>query len=64
MPPSALLREAEELKAVCQRIELLAEQHSHISEVLLIVSESIRGNAVVLEVLVATRFDNPPFRPV
>jgi len=59
MPAKALLREAQHLKDVCQRLDLLAEQHPHVSDAILTISGSIRSTATVLEVLVTTRLDPP-----
>ena len=57
MSSKALLREAQELKNVCERIDLLAEQHDHVTEALLSISGTIRSSATLLEVLVATKLD-------
>lgn len=59
MPFQALLREAHQLKQICQRLELLAEEHPHLTDAVLTISGSIRNTAVLLEVLVATK-GNPP----
>ena len=57
MPSQAILHEAEQLKAVCERLELIAEQHPLVTDALLTISGSIRQTATILEVLVATKLD-------
>jgi hypothetical protein len=59
MPANALLSEAERLKSVSERLELLADRHPHVTETLLTISESIRSTAKLLEVLVAAKLDVP-----
>ena len=59
MPVNALLSEAERLKSVSEQLELLADRHPRVTEALLTISESIRGTATLLEVLVATKLDVP-----
>ena len=55
MPFQALLREAHQLKQICQRLEWLAEEHPHLTQSVLTISETIRSAAVLLEVLVAAK---------
>jgi len=55
MPSTAILHEAEQLHNVSDRLDLLAEQHSLVSEALLSISGSVRNTATLLEVLVATK---------
>ena len=55
MPSQDILREAQHLKNVSQRLESMAEQHSHITTALLTICGTIRSTATVLEVLVATK---------
>lgn len=62
MPSKALLREAQHLKNVCDRLEVLADEHPHVTDALLSVCGTIRSTATILEVLVATRLDGR--RPV
>ena len=59
MPAKALLREAQHLKDVCQRLDLLAEQHPNVSDAILTISGNIRSTATILEVLVTTKLDGP-----
>ena len=62
MPSAALLHEAQQLKNVCQRLELLADQHPRITDAILSICGSIRSTATILEVLVVTKLDDA--RPV
>ena len=55
MPSIAILREAEQLHKVSDRLDSLAEQHPIVSEALLTISGSVRNTATLLEVLVATK---------
>ena len=55
MPSKAILQEAQTLKDVCKRLELLAEQHSNVTEALAAICVTIQGSATILEVLVATK---------
>lgn len=57
MYSQAILHEAEQLNCVCQRLELVAEQHSPITEALLTICGTIRHTATILEVLVATKLE-------
>lgn len=59
MPSKALLHEAQQLKDVSQRLELLADQHPHITDSLLSICGTIRGTAAILEVLVTTKLGGP-----
>jgi hypothetical protein len=55
MRSTAILHEAEQLHNVSDRLDLLADQHPLVSEVLLTISGSVRNTATLLEVLVATK---------
>ena len=55
MPPSAILREAQQLHNVSERLDSLADQHPLISEALITISGNVRHTATLLEVLVATK---------
>jgi hypothetical protein len=57
MPSNTLLHEAQELKAVSGRLELLADQHPTVTDAILAISGSVRTNATMIEVLVATKLD-------
>ena len=64
MSSKALLQEAQRLKDVCRRLEVVAEQQSHVSDALLTICGIIRSTATILEVLVATKLDGGFYRPV
>ena len=55
MPSIAILREAQQLHNVSDRLELLAEEHPGVSEALITISGSVRNTATLLEVLVAAK---------
>ena len=55
MSSTAILFEAKQLHNVGDRLDLLAELHPVVSEVLLAISGNIRQTATLLEVLVATK---------
>ena len=55
MPPKALLHEAQQLKDVSGRLELLADEHPTVADAILSISGTIRSTATILEVLVATK---------
>ena len=57
MPSKALLHEAQQLKKVSGRLELLAEEHPTVTDAILKICGMIRSTANVLEVLVATKLD-------
>ena len=59
MPFEAILREVEQLREVSDRLVILADQHPLVSEALMTISGSIRNNATVLGVLVATKMARP-----
>ena len=59
MPFEAILNEVEQLHGVSSRLEGLAEQHPPVSAALITIAESVRNNAVVLAVLVATKNPKP-----
>lgn len=55
MPSKALLDEAEQLKEVSGRLELLADEHPTVTDAILKICGTIRSTATILEVLVATK---------
>lgn len=55
----AILNEVEQLHGVSSRLEGLAEEHPPVSTALITIAESVRNNAVVLAVLVATKNPKP-----
>ena len=55
MPSKALLHEAQQLKDVSGRLELLAEEHPTVTDAILKICGTIRSTATILEVLVATK---------
>ena len=55
MPAKALLREAQDLKAISQRLELLASDHTGVGHALITISGTILHTATLIEVLVATK---------
>ena len=55
----AILAEAAQLHNVSNRLESLAEQHLPLSEVLMMISGSVRDTATVLEVLIVTKTAKP-----
>lgn len=55
MPASPLLEEAQQLKDVCQRLELAVDLYPSVTEAVLTICGTIRSTATLLEVLVATR---------
>jgi hypothetical protein len=57
MPLNLILREAQQLHSVSDRLGSLAEEHPIVSEALLTISGSVRNTATLLEVLVATKMD-------
>lgn len=57
-----ILQEVKELKNVCQRLELVAEQHPSLTDALMTICGTISSTAVLLEVLVATKL--PLSRPL
>ena len=59
MPFEAILNEVEQLHGVSTRLEGLAEEHPPVSEALMTIAGSVRNNAVVLAVLVATKTPKP-----
>ena len=64
MPPSAILREAQQLHSVSERLDSLAEEHPIVSTALTTIAGSVRNTATLLEVLVATKMPpHPGFNP-
>ncbi|MGC1449814.1 MAG: hypothetical protein WA830_07240 [Candidatus Sulfotelmatobacter sp.] len=59
MPSLAILREAQRLYNVSDRLDLLAEEHPVVSAALVTISGSVRNTATLLEVLVATKMEAP-----
>jgi len=57
MPSKALLRAAQELKDVSQRLELLADQNPHVADAVMSICGTVRNAATIIEVLVATKLD-------
>jgi len=55
MPSSEILREAQQLHGVSDRLDTLSEEHPLISAALVTISGSVRNTATLLEVLVATK---------
>jgi hypothetical protein len=55
MHPSAILKEAQQLYNVSDRLDLLAEQPPTVSEALITIAGSVRSTATLLEVVVATK---------
>lgn len=62
MPSNPLLHEAQQLKDVSGRLELLADQHPSVTGAILAICGAVRTNATMIEVLVATKLD--AIRPV
>jgi hypothetical protein len=56
----AILKEVERLKRMSRRLELLADEHSFVTNALLSVSGSILGIATVLKVLVISKASMRP----
>jgi hypothetical protein len=59
MPFEAILREAQQLHDVSERLAILAEQHPPVTEALLTISGSVQNTATILGVLVATKMTRP-----
>ena len=57
MPSKALLHEAQQLKDVSGRLELLADEHPTVTDAICTICGTIRSTATILEVLVATKVD-------
>ena len=57
MPSSAILREAQKLHSVSDRLDLLAGEHPLVSEALVTISGNVRQTATLLEVLVVTKLE-------
>jgi len=57
MPLHAILQEAQHLRDVCTRLELVADRHVHLTEQLLAISATIQNAAILLEVLVVAKLD-------
>jgi hypothetical protein len=55
MPSNAILREAQQLHNVSDRLDSLAGEHPLVSDALITISGSVRNTATLLEVLVATK---------
>jgi uncharacterized protein YdcH (DUF465 family) len=55
MPAKGLQHEIDQLKAVSARLDSLADQHPIIEQEIMGISGNILRNAVLLEVLLATR---------
>jgi hypothetical protein len=59
MSATRILNEAQKLNRVSSRLDVFAEQHPYASDALLLIAARIRDNAVLLEVLVATKIMPP-----
>lgn len=57
MPLHALLHEAQQLKDVSGRLELLADEHPTVADAILAICGAVLTNATMIEVLVATKLD-------
>jgi hypothetical protein len=55
MYPSAILREAQQLHNVSDRLDLLSDEHPGVSEELIAISGNVRTIATSLELLVVTK---------
>ena len=60
MPSSAILREAQKLHSVSDRLDLLAGEHPLVSEALVTISGNVRQTATLLEVLVTVKLNQDP----
>ena len=60
VPYNTILQEVDRLKQMSGRLELLANKHSSVTEVLMSISASILGIATVLEVLVISKSGTRP----
>jgi hypothetical protein len=60
VPYNTILKEVERLKQMSERLELLANEHSSVTEALMSISGSILGIATVLEVLVISKLGARP----
>jgi hypothetical protein len=58
MYPSSILHEAQQLHSVSDRLDLLSDEHPHVSEELTLISGNVRMIATSLELLVVTK--TPP----
>ena len=57
MLSNELLYEAEQLRNVCTRLELMADRHIHLTEKLIAICTTIKSSAILLEVLVVAKLD-------
>jgi hypothetical protein len=55
MPSTAILKEAQKLHNVSDRLDALAEEHPVVSDALVTISGNVRHTATLLEVLVVTK---------
>ena len=60
MPSGAILKEAQRLHTVSNRLNALAEKHPAVSDALVTISGTVRHTATLLEVLVVTKFGPLP----
>ena len=60
MPSKALLHEAQQLKEVSGRLELLADEHPTVMDAILTISGTIRNTATILEVLPSCMASSSP----
>ena len=59
MPSNAILREAQKLHNVSDRLHALAAELPAISDALFTIAGNVRNTATLLEVLVATKMGSP-----
>lgn len=62
MPSSAILREAQTLHKISDRLDELSAEHPVVSEALVTIAGNVRHIATLLEVLVVTKM-GPPSEP-
>jgi hypothetical protein len=60
MPSSAILREAQTLHKISDRLDMLSEEHPVVSDALITIAGNVRHIATLLEVLVMTKMGPPP----
>jgi hypothetical protein len=60
VPYESIMREVEVLKLLSRRLDILADEHSTLTEALLPISAGILRIATVLEVLAISRSDSRP----
>ena len=60
MPANEILLEAKKLRRVSDSLDVLATQHSPLTEALTVLSGNVRSSATLLEVLVELRLRPDP----